>query len=432
MGEMETKDSSQDNGWRKGFWSLFVVQFQGAFSDNVFKFLVVFLVSASVADEVRDRFIPLILALFSLPFLIFSMAAGYLADRYPKPNVIIGTKLLEILIMIAGTVGLYLQNTVILTVVLFFMGVQSAFFSPSKYGLLPEILPEERLSWGNGFLGLGTFMAIITGGVLAGILSDRLGYTHAWMAGAFLIVLAVGGWLISKLIPPLPAANPTKKFRLNFITELWANIQIIRQDRILKLALVGSVYFWFLAALFGEPTVLVYGEDLLGLDGTKISILRAFLAIGIAIGCAGAGYLSAGHIEYALVPIGIFGMAAAAAFLGLPGLTFYTVGGALFVLGFFGGFYDIPINALLQHRPDAKDKGSVMATNGWLTSAGVFTAAGIFWVLKSAMGLEPTTIFLVGAVVTAMVGVYAMTVVGEAFPAFFRRIFGRSSANESK
>lgn len=418
--------------WRRSFWSLFVVQFQGAFSDNVFKFMVVFLVSASVTNDVRDKFIPVILALFSLPFLLFSMAAGYLADRYPKPRVIVGTKVLEIVIMIAGTVSLYLQNTIMLTVVLFFMGVQSAFFGPSKYGILPEILPEDRLSWGNGFLGLGTFLAIITGGILAGILADKLGYEHAWMAGVFLIVLAVVGWLISNFIPMLAAANPQKEFRLNFLGELWRNIQKIRQDRILKLALVGSVYFWFIAALFGEPTVLVYGEDLLGLDGTKISILRAFLAIGIAIGCAIAGFLSGGRIEYALVPIGMFGMAVAAAFLGFPGLGFYAVGGALFVLGFFGGFYDIPINALLQHRPDAKDKGSVMATNGWLTSAGIFAAAGVFWLLKSVMGLEPTTIFLIGAAVTAAFGVYAMTVVGSAFPTFFRRILGPPQAEDSK
>ena len=408
--------------WKRGFWSLFVVQFQGAFSDNVFKFLVIFLIAGSVSEGDRDNYISLILALFSLPFLLFSMAAGYLADRYPKAKVVTGTKVMEIGVMCVGTFGLYTQNLVVLAIVLFFMSVQSAFFGPSKYGILPELLPESRLSWGNGFLGLGTFLAIITGGILAGLLSDQLGPDGAWIAGLGLIGLAVVGLFMSRAVPLLPAADPEKKFRLNFFAELWANLQLVREDRILKLALIGSVYFWFLGALFGEPTILVYGKDVLALDDTRISMLRAFLAVGIALGCGLAGFLSGRKIEYGLVPIGAFGMAAAAAVLFLPNLDFLAVGIALWVMGIFGGFYDIPINALLQHRPDPKVKGSIMATNGWLTSAGVFAASGCFWVLKSFLGLSPPTIFLVGALFTGGIGIYAVTVVGKALPEFLARM----------
>lgn len=415
-------DEPENPHWKRGFWSLFVVQFQGAFSDNVFKFLVIFLIADSVSEADRDNYISLILALFSLPFLLFSMAAGFLADRYPKARVVSGTKVMEIGVMCAGTVGLYTQNLVVLATVLFLMSVQSAFFGPSKYGILPELLPETRLSWGNGFLGLGTFLAIITGGILAGILSDRLGAEKAWQVGLGLVCLAVVGLLASRAIPLLPAADPEKRFRLNFLAELWTNLKLVREDRILKLALVGSVYFWFLGALFGEPTILVYGKDVLNLDDTRISMLRAFLAVGIALGCGLAGVLSGKRIEYGLVPIGAFGMAAAAAVLFVPNLGFLGVGIALWVMGVFGGFYDIPINALLQHRPDAKVKGSIMATNGWLTSAGVFAASGCFWVLKSFLGLSPPVIFLVGAVVTAGVGIYAVTVVRKALPEFLARM----------
>lgn len=411
------------------------MQFQGAFSDNVFKFLVIFLIARSVSDDARDTYISLILALFSLPFLIFSMAAGYMADRYPKPKVVVGTKMLEIAVMCAGTVGLYTRNPIVLAAVLFMMSVQSAFFSPSKYGILPELLPEERLSWGNGFLGLGTFMSIIAGGILAGILSDQLGNENAWYAGIGLIGLAVVGLLLSKLIPNLPAADPEKKFHLNFVTELWTNLKIINQDRILKLALIGSVYFWFIAALFGEPTILVYGQDILNLDDTHISMLRAFLAVGIALGCGLAGFLSGKKIEYGLVPIGAFGMAAAAAVLFAPNLTFLAAGLALWMMGIFGGFYDIPVTALLQQRPDPKNKGSVLATNGWLTSAGVFAASGCFWVMKSLLNLQPTTIFLVGAIVTTLIGLYAVSVVGKALPDFLKRMArldfqGKTQADE--
>jgi len=169
--------------WKRGFWSLFIVQFQGAFSDNVVKFLVIFLIAGSVDEAARDNYISLILALFSLPFLLFSMAAGFLADRYPKPRVIFGTKVMEVIIMLAGTYGLYSRHPTVLATVLFFMSVQSAIFGPSKYGILPELLPRERLSWGNGLLGLGTFLSIILGGILAGKLSDELGPERSWAAG---------------------------------------------------------------------------------------------------------------------------------------------------------------------------------------------------------------------------------------------------------
>ena len=438
--QTEIRDTDSPS-WAKGFWSLFIVQFQGAFSDNVFKFLVVFLISGSMADAVleshfpggegipeeipaniqgeianhRDPLISVVLAVFSIPFILFSMAAGFLADRFPKPRVVRGTKLMEVGIMTLGTIGLFLQNIPFLIGVLFLMSVQSAFFGPAKYGLLPELLPEWKLSWGNGFLALGTFLAIITGGILAGILSDTLGNEHAWKAGVFLIGLAVVGLLFTWGIPKLKAANPGKKFRINFLADLWINLKQIRKDRVLSLALMGSVYFWFIAALFGEPTVLVYGMDLLDLTDREIGLLRAFLAVGIAVGSVTAGILSGRKIEYGLIPLGTLGMAACAALLALPGLMFSHVGILLGLMGFFGGFFDIPINALLQHRPDAANKGSVLATNGWFTSVGVFVSSLTFWLLRSVMGLEPTTIFLVGATVTFIGTIYAMTLVPDAF-----------------
>ncbi|RYD72083.1 MAG: MFS transporter, partial [Verrucomicrobiaceae bacterium] len=219
--------------WKRSFWSLFVVQFQGAFSDNVFKFLVIFAVTRSVTEDVRDQYISIVLATFSLPFILFSMTGGYLADRFPKRSVVIGTKLLEVAVMILGAIGLVTLHLPTLLAVVFLMSLQSALFSPSKYSLLPEMLPEERLSWGNGMLGLGTFMAIITGGLTAGILSDRIPAEHVWLVGAGLVLLAVAGLWFSRGIAHRPAANPDKQFRINFLSEIWSNIRLIKKDRVL-------------------------------------------------------------------------------------------------------------------------------------------------------------------------------------------------------
>ncbi|MCP5560462.1 MAG: MFS transporter [Verrucomicrobiaceae bacterium] len=408
---MDTQSSQEPPGWKRGFWSLFVVQFQGAFSDNVFKYLVIFMASAKVAVEVRDQYISVVLAIFALPFILFAMAGGYCADRYRKRTVVVYTKVLEVAVMVLGVLGLFLQNLPLLLIVVFLMSVQSAFFGPSKYSLLPEMLPEPKLSWGNGILSLGTFMAIITGGIVAGVLSDRLASDQTWMAGLGLVGLAVLGLTFSRGILNLPAAAPEKKFRLNFFADIWTNLQGIRGDRVLLLAISGSVYFWFLAALFGDPTILVYSKDLLHLNDTEIGIIRACLAVGIGVGSAAAGFLSGRKIEYGLVPLGAMGLAMSAALLGIPGLTAVHVGILLALLGFSGGFYMVPLNALIQHRPDAKNKGSVIATESWLTSVGIFVASGAFWLMKTQLALAPTTIFLVGAAVTLVATIYAMWLV---------------------
>lgn len=397
----ETRSPAHTAHSVQGFWFLFATQFQGAFSDNVFKFLAIFLVSDLVAREVRDQYISVVLAVFSLPFILFSMAGGYLADRFSKRQVVIATKIAEVAIMTLGTVALVTQNFLFLVVVLFLMSTQSAFFGPSKYGLLPELLPESRLAWGNGFLGLGTFLAIITGGVVAGMLYEAL-RERQFVSGLVLIGLAGLGLCTSLGISRVVPADPQKRFRANLLMEVWTNLRHVRGDRLLGLAILGAVYFWFLGALFGEPTIFIYSQDVLRLSETHTAMMRACLAIGIAVGSAAAGILSGRKIEYGLVPLGAWGLSACAGLLAWPGLGAYTVAALLWLLGFFGGFYIVPVNALIQHRPDPRVKGSVIATNAWLTSVAIFLASGVFWVLRTGLRLEPGQIFLVGAINTLL------------------------------
>src|SRR5262249_26882975 len=144
------------------------------------------------------------------------------------------------------------------------MGTHSAFFGPSKYGALPELLPEKKLSWGNGWFGLGTFVAIILGGVVAGVLYTQLG-GKLYIAGFVLLAFSVLGWVTALGITPLPAANPEKKFKINFLSELWSNLRKVGHDRVLTMVIVGSTYFWFIGAMFGDFTILVYCQDLLHL-----------------------------------------------------------------------------------------------------------------------------------------------------------------------
>ncbi len=415
MNNANTTEPSQSS--LKGFWSLFVTQFQGAFSDNVFKFLVIFFITSTMPPEQRDKMISLTLALFALPFVLFSMAGGYFADRFSKRSAIVWIKVAEVGIMSLGLIGFWLGNIPLLLGVIFLMSVQSAFFGPAKYGSLPELLTEKRLSWGNGVLSLGTFMAIITGGITAGLMHTFLG-DHRYLFGILLVVLAGAGLLASLGIPKIPAANPSKRLQLNPLGDVWLNLKLVGKDRVLALAIAGSTYFWFIGALFGEPTVLIYSQDILRLQEDQIMYLRAGMAVGIGLGSLAAGFLSGKKIEYGLVPLGAFGLSICAALLGILKLSPVGAGVVLGLLGFAGGFFIVPINALIQHRPDSRNKGSVVATNLWLSAVGVFLASGAFWLLRTVLNLEPTTIFIVGAIVTAVGTAYAVKLVPDSLLRF--------------
>ena len=403
----------------KNYWSLFFVQMQGAFSDNLFKFLVIFTsINIDVIDgEERDFRLFLIAVVFSLPFILFSMTSGCLVDRSSKARVITWTKRAEIFIMAFGLFALMSLNFHLMLAVIFLMSVQSAVFSPAKYSSLPEILPNHKLSWGNGIFSLGTFFGIIAGGTAAGFLSNSLGPERVWICGFILIVLAILGTLISKLMERKPAANPSKKIEWNFVQELSKNLKLVSKNRVLTLAIVGSVYFWLIGAFY-EPTLVVFGKDVLELDDFKISIMRACMAIGIALGSVSAGYLSGNKIEYGLIPLGSLGIAGASVGLGLLGFGFVGSSVLLTILGFSAGFFIVPVMALIQQLPDKSEKGSVIAANGWLNSAGVFVAALVFYIMKIQFGIDAGTMFWLIGSITIAGTIYAVWLVSDSLARF--------------
>jgi acyl-[acyl-carrier-protein]-phospholipid O-acyltransferase / long-chain-fatty-acid--[acyl-carrier-protein] ligase len=391
----------------RGFWALMATQFQGAFSDNVLKNLVVFLMlgaGLSLAD--KHRLGELVGALFALPFILFSMAGGFLADRHCKRTIMIGVKVFEIFVMLFALAGLIFHHLPTLLAGVFLMGTHSAFFGPSKYGSLPELLPEKKLSWGNGLLELGTFTAIILGTVAAALMAEHLRGRQGW-SGAVLVALALVGLITSLGITRVPAADPAKKFKVNFVGDLLARLRAMRGDRPLVLAVIGNTYFNFLGALL-LLNLFFYGADVLGVSETKIGLLNVALALGIGLGSVSAGYLSGNKIEYGLVPIGALGLALSCASLSLPGVT---VNGALVrlaLLGFAGGFFIVPVCALLQHRPDKTEKGEVLAAANLLSFVGVFLASAAHFALTQWAGLSPLHIFLVGGGLTLAGGFYAV------------------------
>jgi acyl-[acyl-carrier-protein]-phospholipid O-acyltransferase/long-chain-fatty-acid--[acyl-carrier-protein] ligase len=399
--------ASKPGSWQAGFWSLIVTQFQTAFNDNALKFLVIYIVVAmNFAPGMRDRLILIVGAMFAAPFILFSMAGGYLADHYSKRTVTIATKFLEVGIMLFFIGGLALRNLPMECAGVFLMSTEAALFGPSKYGLLPELLPEQKLSWGNGIIELGTFVASIGGTMAAGLLAERF-HGRETVAGFLLLVLTGIGIVTSLGISRVPAANPSKTLRWNPLGDFVAQLKTIRADRVLGWAVLGNTYLFFLAALL-QFTIVIYGHDVLHLDEWHVSLLQAAVGIGIGIGSVAAGYLSGGKIEYGLIPLGAVGMTVFSALLYSPHSTLVTAAVHLSLLGFFGGFFAVPLNALIQHRPRPDQKGGVIAAANLLSFVGIFAAAGAYYLFSSVLHQSPAGIFFDGAALTLLASVYSV------------------------
>jgi acyl-[acyl-carrier-protein]-phospholipid O-acyltransferase/long-chain-fatty-acid--[acyl-carrier-protein] ligase len=426
----------EKSGWQFGFWSLIVTQFQNAFNDNAIKFLVIYIIVAmNFPKDTRENLILVVGALFALPFIFFSMLGGNLADRYSKRSVVIGTKLMEIFVMAVTILGLWLHNLPLQCAAVFLISSQSALFGPSKYGLLPELVPERKLSWANGIIELGTFLGSIAAVMAAGTLAERY-HGREQLAGIILLGCTLLGLATSFGITQVPAADPHKRLQWNPIGDLGVQMKTILADRTLAWAVMGNSYLFFLAALL-QFTIIIYGHDVLRVDETHISYLQAAVGIGIGIGSVAAGYLSGGKIEYGLIPLGALGMtifgallyfnapsAMLAAWLGTTaahtGWTPFEHLSSLiarlvhlripdlWLLGFFGGFFAVPLNALIQHRPRPAQKGGVIAAANFWSFVGIFVAAAAYNIFSARFHQSAAAIFLDGAILTAIMTGYSI------------------------
>lgn len=375
-----------------GFLPFFFTQLLGAFNDNFYK-MVVSLVALNAAVSANDSlYVDLIALLFILPSALFSGYAGHLADVYSKRTILVAVKAFEILIMGLAFAAFLAGRVEPMLVIVFLMGLHSAFFSPAKYGIIPEMLPETELSRGNGLIEMSTFMAIILGTSLGGAIyavwKDELP-----SVGLVMIAIAMLGTLTSLRIYPAPPSGSTKPFRLNPFGEIWQGVKRLYIDRALRLTVMGISYFWFLGALV-QLAMLFFGKQLLQLNEFHIGLLGTFLAIGIGMGSIAAGRLSGDRIELGLVPLGSIAMGVCLVLVSLSPFSYFWTSASLVLLGFSGGLFAVPLNALLQHRSGRKEKGQIIATNNFFNTIGIALAAATHWLLNSALDLTSDRILL--------------------------------------
>ena len=384
-------------------------QFQNAFSDNALKQLIILVLlgsaAASAGDAEQDALVSLVTAVFSAPFILFAMLGGWMADRYSKQSVMIGVKLAEVFIMAFAAVALASGSLVMKLVAIFLMGCHSAIFAPSKYGILPEILPHEKLSWGNGILELLTFLGVIFGTVAAGYFADTF-KGQEWVVGPILMGIALVGWVLSRQITPVPAADPACPMRINPVTDLWKQLRIMQADRDLWRACWGNTGFYFISAL-EMMNVVVFGKNTLHLSGLENSMLNVWLALGIGIGSVVAGYASRGRIEYRLVPLGALGLALSTIPMGIEGVTADTFRICMATLGFSAGLFIVPVVSVIQHRPSPESKGAVQGSVSSLSFLGIMAAAGVQWIARETFHISSAQVFWVCGASAIICGAYA-------------------------
>src|ERR671918_782639 len=400
----------------RSFFCFFWTQFLGAFNDNFYKMVVSLVAYNAVVGTSHGYYVEMIAFLFILPSALFSGYAGHLADVYSKRSVLIAVKIFEICVMGLATVAFWRPVAEPMLIIVFLMGLHAAFFSPAKYGILPETLPESALSRGNGLLEMSTFVAIILGTALSGPLYAAWN-DHLPSFGIVLISIAVLGTLTSLGIYRVPPSGATKPFKLNPFGEIVDGVKKLNRDKPLRLTVIGISYFWFLGALV-QIDMLFFGKELLLLDDAHVTLLGTYLAIGIGIGSLAAGRLSGDHVELGLVPLGSIAMGICLVLVSLLGSSYTWTSVALMLVGFSGGLFAVPLNALLQQRSGKNEKGQLIATNNFFNTVGIALAAGVHWLLKGFVDLSPDRIVLLTGLLTLASTVVVLYLVPHYFVRF--------------
>ena len=412
------------------FAPFFGVQFLGALNDNVFKQALVILLAyqtASFTTMSSDVLQNVAQALFILPFFLFSATAGQLADKYEKSRLITVTVAIELVVMGLGAVGFFLHNLSLLLAALFLGGVQSALFGPVKYAILPQQLKETELVGGNGLVETGTSIAILMGMMLGGWMVSQPGWGIAGVAVTTMAFSALG-LLLSRYVPLAPAADPDLEINWNLFTETWRSFQLMRGNRTVFLSILGVSWFWFFGAMFITQFPNLSKNFLAG-DEHVVTLLLIVFSIGIGAGSLLCERLSGHKVEIGLVPFGSIGMTLFAvdlyfALAGYAPLGQATLGqflrdagswrmlADLLLIGIFGGFYIVPLYALIQSRSDPSHRSRIIAGNNILNALFVVAAAVLAIGLFQA-GFTIPQLLLATALLNALVAAYIYTLVPE-------------------
>ncbi|HYD59796.1 MAG TPA: MFS transporter [Noviherbaspirillum sp.] len=414
---------------QRRFAPFFWTQFSGAANDNLFKFAFTVMVTYQLqVDWMPPAMAGLVIgALFILPYLLFSATSGQITDKYEKTKIIRFVKNLEVAIMALAAYGFLKENVAVLLACTFLMGLHSTLFGPVKYALMPQVLSERELTGGNGMVEMGTFVAILLGNIVGGLLiaTPEVGRLHVAIG---CIAAAVAGRAVAQFIPQAPATDPGLKINWNPVSETWRNLMMARENPVVFRSLLGISWMWFFGAVFLSQFPSL-ARDVLHGNEQVASFLLVVFSIGIATGSLLCEVMSRRHVEIGLVPLGAIGMTVFAVDLyfatrSLPPAATLALGefvaqpyhwrvlADLSLLSLFAGLYSVPMYALIQLRAQPTHRARIIAANNILNALFMIASSVIAGILLKT-GFSIPEIFLFTGLANAVVALYIFMLVPE-------------------
>jgi MFS family permease len=411
------------------FLPMFLTQFFGALNDNVFKQSLLLVITYGLLSHQAGSVSTLnnlAALLFILPYFIFSATAGQIADKYERSFLIRNIKFLEIIIMLIGTAGFMLGNLWILLVALFLMGVHSTFFGPIKYAILPEILKPNELMSGNALFQSGTSIAILLGMILGGTVISNSGGNLAWIS-LTVVSIAIIGYICSRFILKQNVSEPDLKIDWNFFRTSFQTIKYAKSLPLVFTILLGNSWYWFYGATYLTQIPQLTQQNLHASENV-VSLLLTFFSVGIGVGSILCRKIGGSEVNIKMVPIGAIGLTAFAFYLAaslafIPertgdligikdmftlGASYYHVMIAITLLGISGGFYIVPLYAMMQAYSPRSHRARVVAANNILNAVFMVSSAIFSILILSVLEINIKILFSITAILSAIFSIWLL------------------------
>lgn len=411
------------------FLPMFLTQFFGALNDNVYKQSLLLVITYGwISQQSADvsTLNNLAALLFILPYFIFSATAGQIADKYERAKLVRAIKVLEIIIMLIGTAGFLTGHLILLMFALFLMGVHSTFFGPIKYAILPEILKPNELMSGNALFQSGTSIAILLGMILGGaVISFSKG--HLIWISLTVVVIAIIGYLCSRYILKQNIAAPDLKIDWNFFRTSFQTIQYAKSIPLIFTILLGNSWYWFYGATYLTQIPQLTQQNLHASENV-VSLLLTFFSVGIGAGSLLCRKIGGSELNIKMVPIGAVGLTVCALYLAASlafvpertgdflslgdifssGQVYYHVMLAVTLLGISGGFYIVPLYAMMQAYSPRSHRARVVAANNILNAVFMVSSAIFSILILSILKIDIKILFVITAVLSAIFTIWLL------------------------
>lgn len=411
------------------FLPMFLTQFFGALNDNVYKQALLLVITygwiqqQTAGISTLNNFAAL---LFILPYFIFSATAGQLADKYERSQLVRILKIAEILIMLIGTAGFLLGSLWLLLLALFLMGTHSTFFGPIKYAILPEILKPNELMSGNALFQSGTSMAILIGMILGGAVISMSQGNLLWISLTVLTIACLG-YFSSRFILKQEVSSPNIQIDWNFFRTSFQTVKYAKSLPLIFLILLGNSWYWFYGATYLTQIPQLTQQNLHASENV-VSLLLTFFSVGIGVGSLLCRKIGGSEVNIKMVPLGAIGLTVFALYLAISlsfvpertgpllglyevfhgGWSYYHVMIAVTFLGISGGFYIVPLYAMMQAYSPRSHRARVVAANNILNAIFMVSSAIFSIIILSILKIDIKILFCITAVLSAIFTIWLL------------------------